>query len=199
MNSPSEQEPTPDFPNDPLKDPNVVELVGDLRRELSRLRAERDDLKQSLQVLTNSEQMWMEKCSDAQTRLVSTEAERDEALKFNEQFSYDNLVASLTALQVAGMGQSGPNTLLAMVKECVARLAAVEKERDTLRAVFGHHEDARLTRIGWLDTLLKELRQNSNAFIELAQEDPDAFLECLSHCDAIVRDAKPFIKNESTY
>lgn len=79
------------------------------------------------------------------------------------------------------------------LEEASAALDALQQQADALRkALIGpdSYGDPELSRIGWLGTLLRELRKNEDACQPLLADDPQSFWECMDYCEALVREAR---------
>lgn len=94
---------------------------GDMDERLETLTRERDEAYNTNSILKGQREAALLRAESAEARVKVLEGELAE---LKSGFGHDNLTAALHALEAAGMGAPGkPNTLRAMVEECISKLS----------------------------------------------------------------------------
>lgn len=199
-------------PEDDVLYSSIEELLAEREKERE-LREKADGFREELREKLNDKANSLAQMNHEYTLLRATLAERDNQLaEANAQ-----LEAARTQCELRSAGHDDLRTRLNKSRaewqeslrqleekdkrenELIAQLAASERQRKEMevkvRSVLGEHEDWRLTRVAWLHCLIKELRNNDAAFRLLADDDPQALLECIGEAEALAKDGHELLQS----
>lgn len=170
-----------------------VAYAQKLERDLIRLSAEREDLITRQKIASDL----LEYDRKEIFLMKDTLAERDNQLA-DERLNYGAQVACIQGLENevamwkrrAEEKQKPVRALGENLEELTRQLLAAQTVNGKMREAFGPHEDPKLTRLGWVETLVRSIKKDPKVAELLSPYDSDALWECLGECEALVRDGQ---------